>query len=154
MQPVFHFRTDTVSNLLYVLMKDQSDQSKVLIRLLKMILKCKNINDILSNLSTNTNTQETVTSTSRPETNNSLKDVETHETKQGNTRTHETKQENTETKDTDTSDNNLYSDHTVTISELESAFENEFANMHRNEHSIKSLFYHYNDDMYTFDYFA
>lgn len=142
MQPVFHFRTDSVSNLLNVLLRDDSDQSKVLLRLLKIILKCKNPNDILWNLSTKTNTQGTVIKTCPPQTNNPKPD----------TNTHETKQEEMETNNTDASDQNLHDNHAVTIQELESAFEDKSAIMHRDEQSISRCLYYY-DSMHTMSYF-
>ena len=129
MQHVFHFRTDTIYNLMNILATDHSDQSKVMLRLLKIILKCRNPDDILSKLLPNTDTQQPTNTTT-----DQIKPEETIET-------------NVETNKEDMSEINLHTDHTVTLSELESAFESQFSNTHRDEHSISSIFHHYNYGM-------
>ena len=130
MQRVFHFRTDTISNLINVLATDHSDQSKVLLRLLKIILKCRNPEDILSKLSPNTDTPQQTTNTTSYAQTDEIKPEKTIE--------------NVETDPENISDINLHTDHTVTVAELESAFEGQFSNTHRDEHSISSIFHHYN----------
>ena len=124
MQPIFFFRADTVSSLIEILSRDHSDQSKVVLRLLKIILQCKNPNDILSKFSNDTDTQQTLES-------KKTKEKERH-----------TKEEDYDTKEEDMLETNLHSDHSVTIDELESAFNNQNLNTHRNEYPIFSLFNH------------
>lgn len=130
MQRVFHFRTDTIYNLTNVLATDHSDQSRVLLRLLRIILKCRNPEDILSNLSP-------IRDTPQPTTNNTPY-AQTDEIKSEKTI------ENVETDEEDISDPNIHTNHTVTVAELESAFDSQLSNTHRYEHSISSIFHHYN----------
>jgi hypothetical protein len=130
MQRVFHFRTDTISDLINVLATDHSDQSRVLLRLLKIILKCRNPEDILSKLSPNTDTPQPTTNTTSYAQTDEIKPEQTIE--------------NVETDEERISDTNLHTDHTVTVAELESAFESQSSNTHRDEHSISSIFHQYN----------
>lgn len=126
MQRVFYFRADTVSKLINALATDHSDQSKVLLRLLKIILKCRNPDDILSKLSLIT--QQVNENATPPQTE-------------------ERKPE--ETNEDNVSETNLHTDHTVTVGELESAFESQISNTHRDEYSVSSIFYDYNHVMHN-----
>ena len=88
MQRVFHFRTDTISVLINVLATDHSDQSRVLLRLLKIILKCRNPEDILSKLSPNTDTPQPTTNTTSYAQTDEIKPEETIENVETVARSH------------------------------------------------------------------